>query len=191
MPDTFSDLYKKGEKPFGQEPPEYFHEALTYIKQGSALDLGGGYGRFSLYLAQLGLKVTNVDISADGINKFSNKIKELQLNATGIVKDITEFVFEKSYDNILCTTTLHLLGKEKALQLLDKIKHYTVLNGINFISGFVKEHNGLFEKKVPSNNDFLTSYLNWEILYYKKCIVTNINKERIQYFVLVAKKWPK
>jgi 2-polyprenyl-3-methyl-5-hydroxy-6-metoxy-1,4-benzoquinol methylase len=181
------DLYKKGETPFGQEPPEYFQEALAYIKNGTALDLGGGYGRFSLLLAQKGLEVTNVDLSADGINNFSNKIKELQLKATGIVKDITEFVFEKNYDNILCTTTLHLLDKEKALVLLDNIKQHTAASGINFISGFVKEHNDLFETKASSENDFLASYLNWEILYYKKFIVTNLNKRKVQYFVLVAK----
>ncbi len=190
---SFSRLYKQGKQPFGEEPPEYFQEALTYIQKGSLLDLGGGYGRFSIHFARQGLEVTNVDISTDAINNFFSKIQELQLKATGIVKDINEFDFEKYYDNILCITTLHLLEKKVALQLLEKIKHFTTAGGINFIAGFVQEHNNLFTDILPANihpsNAFVSFYLDWQLLYYKRFMVRNLDKKQVEYFILVARKW--
>lgn len=37
------------------------------------------------------MEVTNVDINTNAINDFNTKVKELQLKASGIIKDITKF----------------------------------------------------------------------------------------------------
>ena len=48
-----------------------------YLKKGSILDIGGGTGRYSIYLAQLGYDVTLVDLSDENVKFAKEKAKEL------------------------------------------------------------------------------------------------------------------
>jgi S-adenosylmethionine-dependent methyltransferase len=55
-----------------------------YMKPGDkVLDLGGGPGRYSLYLAELGCDVTLADLSEKNVKFALNKAKELGLQLKG------------------------------------------------------------------------------------------------------------
>ena len=62
-----------------------------YIKSGDkVLDIGGGPGRYTLYLADKGCDVTLFDLSPENV-KFAIEQASLQnLNITGIVGDARE-----------------------------------------------------------------------------------------------------
>ena len=51
------------------------HMMHRYLKKGKVLDIGGGPGRYSIYLAGLGYDVTLVDLS-DGNVAFARKKAE-------------------------------------------------------------------------------------------------------------------
>jgi 2-polyprenyl-3-methyl-5-hydroxy-6-metoxy-1,4-benzoquinol methylase len=51
-----------------------------YMNKGKVLDIGGGPGRYSLYLASLGYDVTLVDLSNKNVDFAIRKSKELGLN---------------------------------------------------------------------------------------------------------------
>ena len=51
-----------------------------YLKGKTVLDIGGGPGRYSIYLSQLGYDVTLVDLSDGNIQFLRNKMKELNID---------------------------------------------------------------------------------------------------------------
>ena len=59
-----------------------------YIKPGdTVLDIGGGPGRYSLYLAEKGCNVTLFDLSFANVDFAQNKANELSLSLTAIQGD--------------------------------------------------------------------------------------------------------
>ena len=51
-----------------------------YLKGKTVLDIGGGPGRYSIYLSQLGYDVTLIDLSDGNIQFLKNKMKELNIS---------------------------------------------------------------------------------------------------------------
>ena len=94
-----------------------------YIKPGDrVLDIGGGPGRYSLYLAQRGCDVTLVDLSEGNVKFALEKAKELGLPLKGICANACELTQSISgeYDHVLMMGPLyHLIELEdrrKAIQ---------------------------------------------------------------------------
>jgi 2-polyprenyl-3-methyl-5-hydroxy-6-metoxy-1,4-benzoquinol methylase len=184
-----ADLYKKNEKPFGNALHPDFAEILPYIQTGSILDLGGGHGRFGLYFAQKGMEVTNVDINEHAVQIFNTELLNLGLKAKSIIQDIRDFNFTSTYENIICSSILNLLNKQDAVKMLNDIKAYTNIGGINFIDGFAEQHNDLFAaNSKDKKNNLLQMYMDWEILYYKKYTGATINNELKECIAIVARK---
>lgn len=52
---------------FTSTPSEYMMESVASLEQGTALDIGAGQGRNSVWLAQQGWDVTAIDISGEGL----------------------------------------------------------------------------------------------------------------------------
>ena len=62
------ERYRSGSVPWDDEmPPPEVAAALTQLKPGRALDLGCGYGRSSIYLAQNGWRVVGIDFVPEAI----------------------------------------------------------------------------------------------------------------------------
>ncbi len=70
------------------------------IKQGEALDLACGTGSVSAYLAQIGYRVTGVDLSDEMLTVASSKCIE---NATFIKGDMTDFELPYPVDCCVCS----------------------------------------------------------------------------------------
>jgi len=69
--------------------PEFVHS--TFPDGGSALDLAGGTGRHSLYLAERGWRVTLTDISEVAIEKARLNAGALASQIHFVVDDLTQF----------------------------------------------------------------------------------------------------
>ncbi len=83
-------------------------EALLPRPQGSALDVAGGTGRHSLWLARCGFDVTLTDISQVALQIASAEARERNVTLTTIHTDLEEDPFPTGpWDVIVCTNYLH------------------------------------------------------------------------------------
>lgn len=128
------------------------------------LDLGGGKGRDSIYLAKDGFDVTLVDKDEQRIKVALETAEKCGLKIEGIVSDVSNYLINGSYAIILCNNLLQFLTKEKAYGLIGRVQLHTANGGINVIQAFTKEN--------PEKNfDFLLDkgelekmYSDWKVL---------------------------
>lgn len=106
------------------------------------LDIGGGPGRYSLYLAQKGHRVTLLDLSAHNVEVAKEKAAEGNILLEGAVKGnaLALEEFPSDYDIVLLMGPLYHLIEEKdriaaVRQALDRLKAGGLLFA-SFISAF-------------------------------------------------------
>lgn len=109
-----------------------------YIKPGDAvLDIGGGPGRYSLYLANKGCDVTLFDLSNANIEFAKERALEQGLNIkamTGNAITVDELV-DSLFDNILLMGPMyHLLNEEERIRTVNACINLLKPGGHIFIS---------------------------------------------------------
>lgn len=108
-----------------------------HLRPGSILDIGGGPGRYSMWLAQMGLAVTLVDLSDGNVAFAKAKAKELGLSVRcyqGNAMDLTELPLDQ-YDNILLMGPLyHLSNEEDRAKCVREAKRLLKPGGVLFAS---------------------------------------------------------
>ncbi len=115
----------RNESLFVKKAAELFHGSGK-----EAIDLGCGYGRNALFLAEYGFSVTAVDKHLDcltDIKKITDKITTVHAN-------LLEYEFIKKYDFILCTFVLHYFEKNDARRFLNEMVKHLKKDGILAIS---------------------------------------------------------
>ena len=85
-----------------------------YGKFGKVLDIGGGPGRYSLYLSSLGFDVTLVDLSENNVKFALSKAQEMGLSLKAYVADARDLSSLNlgEYDTILLMGPLYHLFEE-------------------------------------------------------------------------------
>lgn len=115
-----------------------------YMKKGTVLDIGGGPGRYSVYLAQLGFDVTLVDLSHGNVElakqnaaKAGVKINAYQCDACDMEKlNLGQF------DNVLLMGPLyHLTDETDRKKCVLEAKRHLNDGGVLFAS-FIMTHGG-------------------------------------------------
>ncbi len=92
------------------------HFIDRYIEPGSkVLDIGGGPGRYSLYLAEKGCDVTLLDLSDANVLFAQDKAKELHLDIKTVQCDAcnADKVISDTYDYVLLMGPMYHLTDEK------------------------------------------------------------------------------
>jgi S-adenosylmethionine-dependent methyltransferase len=119
--DIVKEYYNENaEKEWGRLSNHAFEFEITthmmnkFIKPGDTiLDIGGGPGRYSIYYAQKGCKVTLIDLSESNINIAKREAKLANVELTTHVCDATnlESLFLDQYDHVFLMGPLyHLLS---------------------------------------------------------------------------------
>lgn len=111
------------------------------ITSKTALDIGSGDGRNSIYLAQNGFSVDAFDISHSAIEKINNISNKLGLTINAYTGDITTIIKQeiyKKYDIVLLYGVLNSLSKEYMNDILYYMKKSTNKGGFNIIVTFIK-----------------------------------------------------
>lgn len=88
---------------------EFIERGCINNKQ-KILEIGTGYGRFSLPLLKLGYNITLSDMSVDMINQLKKNVQLRRLNVEIIQLDITKQNLQQKYDVIYGFHTLHHLS---------------------------------------------------------------------------------
>lgn len=98
-----------------------------HLKKGSVLDIGGGPGRYSLYLASLGYDVTLLDLSDGNIQLAKEKARELGVKIKAFPCDARDLFGLNlgEYDNVLLMGPLYHLFQESDREtcVLEAKKH--------------------------------------------------------------------
>lgn len=91
------------------------HFIDKYIKPGDrVLDIGGGPGRYSLYLASCGCDVTLLDLSDENVNFAKQKATEQQLALHGVSGDarVADKIVDGKFDAVLLMGPMYHLLEE-------------------------------------------------------------------------------
>jgi len=140
-----------------QHPIEFAltkHYIDQYIKSGDrVLDIGGGPGRYSLYLAEKGCRVTLIDLSEENAVFARTKAQELGLDIAAIQGDACEAdrIVSGPYDCILLMGPMyHLLEEAQRRCALNAALRLLKPGGVIFVS-FISLYAGLcdFMKNRP------------------------------------------
>ncbi|MCP4538768.1 MAG: methyltransferase domain-containing protein [Chloroflexi bacterium] len=100
------------------------------------MDLGCGEGRNALFLAENGLDVTAVDISARGIEKLNHLAHAQGLAMQTRVQDMRDYVFEEQFDLIISHGCLHFIERTDWESLLEQFKAHTKPGRYNVVAVF-------------------------------------------------------
>jgi 2-polyprenyl-3-methyl-5-hydroxy-6-metoxy-1,4-benzoquinol methylase len=116
-----------------------------HMKPGKVLDIGGGPGRYSLYLASIGYDVTLVDLSENNVEFAKTRAKELGLSIKAYqcdARNLSKLNLE-TYDNILIMGPLyHIYKEEDRINVIKEAKKYINKNGHYFMT-FLSEYAGI------------------------------------------------
>lgn len=93
---------------WGAEPNQFLAEIAEVLEPGTALDLGCGQGRNSLWLASRGFEVTGLDLSSVAIEQAKAVAAELDLDASFESVDLTTWDPAGRVWDLVVLTYLHL-----------------------------------------------------------------------------------
>jgi cyclopropane fatty-acyl-phospholipid synthase-like methyltransferase len=117
---SFSERYESGQVPWDDQlPPPEVITLAEQLRPGRALDLGSGYGRTSIYLAQRGWKADGIEFVDAAVKESRRRAREAGVEAAArfYLGDVTSLEFlQKSYDlaiDIGCMHTLTGLDLER------------------------------------------------------------------------------
>ena len=170
MGNFFDKEYKNGKLLYGSKPNSIIIELLNHIQKGKVLDLGCGYGRNALFLAQKGFDIECVDNSEEALKLFS-KLKNKKIdNVVFTNKNVADFKFKEKYDIILSINLFQFLKLEQIKKLIDDMKAHTEINGFNVISAFTEDNQFKNFGYLFRKGELKRLYSDWNILDYSEYI---------------------
>ncbi|MEN9342356.1 MAG: putative Tellurite resistance [Candidatus Parcubacteria bacterium] len=152
------------------KPRQIIYDVLQYIQSGSVLDLGAGFGRHSLFLADKGFHVTAVEIEQSKLDRLQENAKALGVDIQTIKADVADFIPQQSYDLMLSTMVLHFLPKEKAQKALAIMQEHTAQNGFNVVSVYTNENPVGLRAYLFEKSQLRNAYSSWEIISYEEAL---------------------
>jgi tellurite methyltransferase len=158
------------ESKFGKPDPLVLHLAEVF-SPCSVLDLGAGYGRHSLFLAEKGFRVKALDASAELLEELQHHASRKGLRIETQECDLRVWETSEQYDVILCSLVLHRLKRDVAERLLKKIQFHTRPGGLNLV--ILITNRGEFFERDPRTSCFFPDpgwlkefYWDWEVVQH-------------------------
>ncbi len=162
------------------KPTPIVVETLDSLDPGCALDIGAGYGRNSLYLAEKGWDVDAVDIDKIAIDKINTAATKGKINIKAFNVAFSEFHATKSYDAIICLMTLHFMEKPEIDTTIQRIKQHTLPNGIVIISGFTDGNPIDTRPYLFKENELKDHFSTWTTLAYEYNVESSVLRQDTQ-----------
>mgnify|MGYP001274884316 CR=1 FL=1 len=200
LAEQYDSLYKAKDNVYGGPVPAVV-KLPEYLSKGTVLDIGGGEGRNTLYLARQGYEVTITDLSKAGLSKVEAESETESLSVKIKVSDVVTDGIEDDFDAIVCTFVFHHLNTENAVRVIKEIQDHTTNGGINIITTFTNK-GGLYDRNqksgsgryYPSADEIGRLYSGWKILFLKTRETTTHAKDKDgnrmqnQMMILIAQK---
>lgn len=131
----WDERYSQERLSFGDKPNDFLRSQEQLILAGGkrALCLGEGEGRNAIWLAQLGLDVTAVDLSSVGLRKAAEWVSRLGLTIKTVHADLNTWQFEPGGWDLIVSIFCHLPADVRANV------HGKVLTGLAVNGLFIAE----------------------------------------------------
>ena len=168
--------------PPNSELLEYARLSLDNRVGALALDVASGDGRYAIPLAQMGFKVTAIDISKEAIDRLNERatLANPSLGIQAQEADIFDILGEKrSYDLVICSGFIEETPQPKHEELVLGLQELTNRSGINILRYVTEKKLSLdAEAEAVANHIQLQSfYRSWNIV--KSEIETNFRQAKI------------
>jgi|TARA_B100000809_G_scaffold89130_1_gene87584 SAM-dependent methyltransferase len=150
----------------GKEPSSWLKENAGLLNtNGKALDIAGGEGRNSVFVASRGYEVTCLDISKNGLTKALALAHEKKAKITTLHADLDDSSLpENEYDLVLCFNFLDR-------NLFSGIRKTLKSGGLLFYETFTLDYlkYSSFKKEwVLELNELLQVFADFRILRYRE-----------------------
>ncbi len=144
--------------------------ALKYVKSGSALDLGSGIGRHSLFLAKKGFKVTAVDNRSEGLTALKELARLQKLPVKVVKADVTTYIPKKKYDVILSTMVHHFIPYKAQKEAIAVMQAATKKSGLNVFASYSDKNPKSVRPYLVKAKNLKKQYTDagWNIIYFKE-----------------------
>jgi 2-polyprenyl-3-methyl-5-hydroxy-6-metoxy-1,4-benzoquinol methylase len=111
--DEWNTRYRGTQRLFSSVPNQLLVELTKGLASGSAVDLGAGEGRNSLWLASQGWDVTAVDLSDVALERLRSYAEEQNLFLTTIVSDIETYLGQGYQFDLVVMAYIHVMPEER------------------------------------------------------------------------------
>jgi len=102
--------------------PKELKELVETCNPKTSLELGCGLGRFSIYMAEQGIKATGVDFSSVAIEKAKKRVANSEHKPTFLVGDVTNLeMFNEQFDISFDVGCFHCLNGEGQQKYVSEI----------------------------------------------------------------------
>lgn len=173
------------------KPQPYISEILNYKTGGKLLDVGAGWGRNSLFLAQKGFSVTAIEPDHKELSRLKESSTNLGLPITLLPTDLSSIDFKDDFDVVVCAMVLHFLKSQKEVeQAITQLKMATITSGIHLIS-VLHENTYAVRTYFFKPGELKSYYSDWEILDYFEGLGPRIPSEGGRQFtksIIIARK---
>ena len=162
------------------------HFLNKYLRGKTVLDIGGGPGRYSLYLAEKGYDVTLVDLSENNVAFAEKKFSEHGVNVKSFVCDARDLssLYLGKFDNILLMGPLYHLSdlNDRKKCICEAKKHLkeggnifaafiTMTAGLNYYLDYFPEK--LLDEPALDLFDRMAEDRSWSGMAFTKAVFTN------------------
>ena len=142
-----------GDKPiFSEKPTALLVEAVQSRTPGSALDVGMGQGRNSLFLALAKWKVTGFDPSDEGLRQARDNAKRLGVDVETVNTTDDQFDFGRNRWDLIVMTYVRSLSPADAERFWDALKPGGIL---------------VYENGADPDNQVLKAFVRFRILRWE------------------------
>ena len=164
--EKWNSKYKTDEYITGKEPSLWLQDnAGLFAKNGKALDIAGGEGRNSVFVAGRGYEVTCLDISENGLQKAQALALEKSTKITTVLADLdSNSLKENEYDLVLC---FNFLDRSLFSGIRQTLKSGGLLIYETFTVDYLK-YSSFKKEWVLEANELLQAFSDFRILRYQE-----------------------
>lgn len=126
--------YAGTERLFSSVPNQLLVELTKGLAPGSAVDLGAGEGRNSLWLASQGWDVTAVDLSDVALERLSSYAEQGNLSVTTKVSDIESYLGQGYQFDLVVMAYIHVMPEDRK-RMLEAASEAVAPGGHLFVVG--------------------------------------------------------
>ncbi len=155
---------------FGKSPSRFLTEHSAYLAQGqTALSVGDGEGRNSVFMAEHGIHVTALEFAPNAIDKARKLASERGVTVDFRHCDVLSQDWPEGFD-LVAGIFIQFTGPDGRRVIFDKMKATTKPGGLVMLHGFTPEQVDLGTGGLPSRDNMYTesilhdAFAGWQVL---------------------------
>ena len=171
----------------GGEADAELYDIVGRLPEGAkVLDLGCGEGGTAIFLAEVGLNVTAVDIRKTGIAKLQYLANREELHISDKTRQLPEYPLRDTYDLIVVHGCLRLIKQQYWRSLFSHIQANTKIGGYNVVAIFTdrtpySHYLDEFATRLLRDGELFRFYKGWRIVFQQGYMFDDQHRKAIKH----------